>query len=670
MANSKDVELRIRARDYSQKPLKAVTSAIEQMAKAQDEQRKAAERGEVSTRDLEAAYKKLESAGNQLLKLNSLIEVFKRQNQAMTEATAKSEGLRQKQADLQKTYDSTEKVTQKQERALARVTRQVEAATRAEANQAERVSRATRDLERYGIETSKVGAAQAGIVTSVAQVNRVLERQDEIISTSAAAAAQAKVIRGLQQQADQAMATARGYQTLGRVVQQATGQLGPLGTQIQTIVSPAEAARRTLSGLENQVHGVTTELARNSKEVENVAQKVRMLNEANKTVSALAQQIDLYRQQVATLRNARTEYQQARQDVIQLAQQMRTATTDTGALGIQMQAAQQRLSAAATAMRNTATAARSTQAALRAAQVDTRNLSDAEARLISTSQQSAAALNTLSTATNRNSQAARDGSKAWSLFRDEGRTTLSFLQRIRGEVLALTTTYIGFQGAINLAGGAIDAYKNRQQAMVKIANVVGNSQAAINKEWEYMVGLANTLGIDITTLSQSYTKFAVSAKAVGLSLQDSKFIFESVAKAGRVFHLSQDDMEGVFRALEQMLSKGQVYAEELRGQLGERLPAAFALFAKGMDMTTAQLMKAMENGEVTGEAVINFAREQAKAIDAQLATAQKGVDAMEARARNAMNAFQLALADAGFIEAYVQMLNKITDFLNSEDGRA
>lgn len=43
---------------------------------------------------------------------------------------------------------------------------------------------------------------------------------------------------------------------------------------------------------------------------------------------------------------------------------------------------------------------------------------------------------------------------------------------------------------------------------------------------------------------------------------------------------------------------------------------------------------------------------------------------MEARARNAMNAFQLALADAGFIEAYVQMLNKITDFLNSEDGRA
>ncbi|HGE7051781.1 TPA: tape measure protein [Serratia marcescens] len=669
MANSKDVELRIRARDYSQKPLKAVANAIDQMARAQEEQRKAAERGEISTRELEAAYKKLESAGTQLLKLNSLIEVFKRQNVAMTEAAAKTEALRAKQADLQKQYDSSTKVTQKQETALARINRQVEAATKAEAAQADRVAKTTRELERYGIETSKIGQAQTGIVNSVAQVNKVLERQDEIISTSAAAAAQAKVIRGLQQQADQAIAASRGYQTLGRVVQQATGQLGPLGTQIQAIVSPAEAARSTLAGMQQQVAQVSTELARNGKQVDNAAQKIRMLNEANKAISGLAQQIDLYRQQVATLRSARTEYQAARQDVMNLAQQMRSATTDTGALGIQMQAAQQRMSAAAQALRNTGNAARSTQAALRSAGVDTRNLSDAENRLVATSKQSTSAVNTLTEALRRNGGAARDSGKAFSFFADNGRTTLSAVQRLKGEVLALTTAYVGFQGAINLAGGSVEAYKMRQQAMIKISNVVGDSQQAINKEWEYMIGLSNKLGIDLTTLSQSYTKFAVSAKAVGLSLNDSKFIFESVAKAGRVFHLSQDDMEGVFRALEQMLSKGQVYAEELRGQLGERLPAAFALFAKGMDMTTAQLSKAMDNGEISGEAVINFAREQAKAVDAQLATAEKGVDAMEARARNAMTMFKLALADSGFIEAYVQMLNKITDFLNSEDGK-
>lgn len=669
MANSKDVELRIRARDFSQKPLNAVTSAIEAMAKAQDDQRKAAERGEVSTRELEASYKKLEQAGQQLLKLNAIVELYKRQNATMVEAAQKTEALRAKQAQLQQAYDSAAKVTKKQEAELARVNRQVERAERTEASRAAQVSRTTKELQRYGIETKNLGAAQSSIVNSVASVNKVLQQQENIIATAPAAAAQNKVIQGLQQQAQQALAAAKGYSTLGRVVQTTTSQMGPLASQIQQIVSPSDAARRTLGGLTQQVTTLAAEISRSGKNITDITGKIRQLNDANKSVSAMAQQIDMYRQQVAAIRAARAEYQVARAAVQSLAQQMRQATTDTGELSIRMQAAQQRLAGAARALRDTGTAARTTQSALRSAGIDTRNLNAAEQTLISTSRQTTSAINSLTQALRNNGGAARDGTKAFSLFRDEGRTTLSMLQRIRGEVLGLTTAYVGFQGAINQASGAVNAYKMRQAAMVKIATVVGNSQAAVNSEWEYMVGLSDKLGIDIGILSASYTKFAVSAKAVGMSLQDSKFIFESIAKAGRVYHLSAADTQGIFRALEQMMAKGQVYSEELRGQLAERLPGAVALFAKGMGKTTAELLKAMDNGEVTGQEVINFAREQAKAIDAQLATAEKGVDAMEARARNAMTAFQLALADSGFIEAYVQLLQKVTDFLNSSDGQ-
>lgn len=668
MANSKDVELRIRARDFSQKPLKAVTSAIESMARAQEDQRKAAERGEVTTRELEASYKRLEQAGQQLLKLNALVELYKRQNVSMTEAAQKTEALKEKQTLLRQEYENAAKATKKQETALARINKQVEQAERQEAARAAQVSRTSKELEKYGIATKDLGTAQSSIVNSVSSVNKVLQQQEDIIATAPAAAAQNRVIQGLQMQAQQALAAAKGYSTLGRVVQTSNSQLGPLASQIEAIVSPADAARRSIGGLETQVRDLAKEVQDSGKNIQDVAQKVRMLNDANKSVAGLAQQIDMYRQQVAQLRSARSEYQNARTAVQTLAQQMSTATADTGKFGVQMQQAQQRLSQAAKALRDTGTAARTTQSALRTAGVDTRNLTAAEQRLISTSQAATSTLGQLASAMTRAGRSARDGSKSFSLFRDEGRTTLSFVQRLRGEVLALASAYVGFQGGINLASGAIDAFKMRQQAMIKISTVVGDSQKALNGEWEYMVQLSNKLGIDLTTLSSSYTKFAVSAHQIGLSLQESKFIFESVAKAGRVFHLSQDDMEGVFRALEQMLSKGQVYAEELRGQLGERLPAAVALFAKGMNMTTAQLMKAMENGEISGEAVINFAREQAKAIDAQLETANKGVDAMEARARNAMTAFQLALADSGFIEAYVQLLQKVTDFLNSPDG--
>jgi tape measure domain-containing protein len=60
-------------------------------------------------------------------------------------------------------------------------------------------------------------------------------------------------------------------------------------------------------------------------------------------------------------------------------------------------------------------------------------------------------------------------------------------------------------------------------------------------------------------------------------------------------------MDGVFLALGQMISKGKVQAEELRGQLGERLPGAFNLAARAMGVTTAQLDDMLKKGQVTAE---------------------------------------------------------------------
>lgn len=704
MANSssRDVELRIRARDYSQKSLKQVTDAIQDMTKAQDEQRLAAERGEASTKDLEASYRKLESAGQALLKLNSLVEVYKRQTAALANQQKTLDGAVAKQQALQKEYDSTEKVTKKLETALGRANKAVERAQAGFAKQEASVGRTAAEMERYGISTSDLARTQQTIVTSVGRVNGVLARQEQIIAEAPAlykryqaeqdaaaeaarelaaakrlemtrteemAYAQDKVINGLRRQADEALAAARGYQTLGRVVAATNlGQGAGIAGELQAIVSPAQAARSTLGGLEKQVETLASETATAGKEIENAAQKLRDLQAAQTAAVGMAKLIDQFRAQVTALRAARVEYTEARRNVMELAQQMRTAQADTENFGRQMQLAQQRLNAASQGLRSAGAAARQTQAALRSAGVDTRTLATEEERLRATTQRTVGAVDSLTSALKRNAGAARDGAKAFSFFEDNGRTTLSAVQRIRGEVLALTTTFVGLQGGINLAGGAIDAYKLRQQSMIKISQVVGQDQAKLNEEWQYMIGLSNKLGINLTDLSKGYTSFAVAANSVGLSLEQTKYVFESISKTGRVFHLSADDMQGVFRAMQQMLSKGQVYAEELTGQLGERLPGAVALFAKGMNMTTQELLKALENGEVSGQAIINFARANAKAIDAQVATATKGVDAMEARAQNAMTMFKLALADSGFIDAYVNMLQRITEFLNSPDG--
>jgi tape measure domain-containing protein len=78
-------------------------------------------------------------------------------------------------------------------------------------------------------------------------------------------------------------------------------------------------------------------------------------------------------------------------------------------------------------------------------------------------------------------------------------------------------------------------------------------------------------------------------------------IYSAVTEAGTALNLSKDELSGVFLALGQMISKGKVQAEELRGQLGERLPGAFGLAAKAMGVTTGELDKLLETGKVTAE---------------------------------------------------------------------
>lgn len=139
------------------------------------------------------------------------------------------------------------------------------------------------------------------------------------------------------------------------------------------------------------------------------------------------------------------------------------------------------------------------------------------------------------------------------------------------------------------------------------------TQESFNQAQIFLVNLSEEAGVRINDLQRAYTKFLASAKTTNLTLDQTQDIFRQTAKAGAVLGLSTDDINGAFRALEQILSKGKVQAEEIRGQLGERLPGAFQILAKSMGLTTQELSKQLELGNVISEEVLpNFARELEK----------------------------------------------------------
>lgn len=122
-------------------------------------------------------------------------------------------------------------------------------------------------------------------------------------------------------------------------------------------------------------------------------------------------------------------------------------------------------------------------------------------------------------------------------------------------------------------------------------------------------------GAEIVSTTERYTKFMVAAKQSGVALKETEKIFRTVTKASAVLGLKTDELNGVYLALEQMLSKGKVTTEELRRQLGERLPGAFGIMADALGVTTSELDKMLKKGEIlSSEALPKFAEELEKAI--------------------------------------------------------
>lgn len=252
----------------------------------------------------------------------------------------------------------------------------------------------------------------------------------------------------------------------------------------------------------------------------------------------------------------------------------------------------------------------------------------------------------------------------------ESRQAMSVYQRIRGEVLSLASAYVGLFGTINSIGGVITSYQTMEAAQNRLGVVFGQNQQKTAAELQWLEGQAGRLGIQFGVLSEQYSKFAVSASAANFSAADTRKIFIALAEAGRVNKLSMDGMNGVFLAATQMIQKSKVSAEELRQQMAERLPGAVNIFADALGVTTAELSKMMEQGQVMADSdtMIKFANQLQKVFGPQLAASLAGTTKLIGDFQN--NLFQggLQVANGGFIDAFNRMMVKLNAWFKSKEG--
>ncbi|EOV5759818.1 tape measure protein [Escherichia coli] len=239
----------------------------------------------------------------------------------------------------------------------------------------------------------------------------------------------------------------------------------------------------------------------------------------------------------------------------------------------------------------------------------------------------------------------------------------------------LATSAIKAGTAIYSFQTALEAYKKvmevglKKEASQRAAQFVLGDEGA-KRATEFVKNLANNTGVDqIETLS-SFAKF--SAGAGDMNTDQKESLFSNVIGTSRLMGLSTDEINGILKAFEQMASKGKIQAEELRGQLGDRMAGAFQLFARSLGMTTEELDKAMKDGKVLSKDVLpKVSAEMGRMID-KAGGWEKIINSTQTQLGRLSNSWNnnLALMFDGSQEGLTDFTRSLTNLLNSLGGQS
>ena len=194
----------------------------------------------------------------------------------------------------------------------------------------------------------------------------------------------------------------------------------------------------------------------------------------------------------------------------------------------------------------------------------------------------------------------------------------NFIDALSGKITGLLGTVTSFAALTasvslfgNFARDSIAAAAGIEQLATKLKFVVGSSEAAA-AAIETVRDRSNKLGTNFDADIAGFAQLQAASKGTALEGAGVSELAESFQGASAVYQLNTEQQERAYTALEQVLSKGKVSTEELRGQLAESLPGSFQIAARAMGVTTQELDKLLSTGEVvSSEFLPKFARQLA-----------------------------------------------------------
>ena len=251
------------------------------------------------------------------------------------------------------------------------------------------------------------------------------------------------------------------------------------------------------------------------------------------------------------------------------------------------------------------------------------------------------------------------------------------LKNIHKEAGFLSKMTNRLMGGLSLAGIAygFNKYAQFEKDLGAIHSrffAITKDEQKAKEEFGFIRGIAKDTANDIKSMADSYSIF-YSATSKSLGQEGARSVFQNWSRVGRVLHLTDYQMERVTYALREMASKGAIYSQDLRMQIGTHVPNAMGLAQKaaeemgitGTDWFDKLQKSAKGNAKVTSEFIKLFSKyaEMELASPEALKKAMQQPDALAQMIKNLRTEFGIKVSEAGGKDMVVGVLQGIYNIL-------
>jgi hypothetical protein bacD2_23409 len=244
-------------------------------------------------------------------------------------------------------------------------------------------------------------------------------------------------------------------------------------------------------------------------------------------------------------------------------------------------------------------------------------------------------------------------------FKQRADEAVASLRGIQFQALAMVGALgAGVTSISSFISSLVNTARESGRARVVLRNISTDTREYA-RSLKFLAELTDKYGTDLIGTTEAFAKFKASAAAVGVSIAEQERIFSNVGKAIASFGISGSEASLTLLGITQMMSKGKVSSEELRRQLGERMPVAMQAMAKAAGVSMSKLDKLLKEGKLySAEIMGKFSDELAKL------SGDTSTDNLESSLGRLKNSFTNLADSLRVYDNFKALVEKVKDLLD------